>query len=59
MAGLPAMQGYDARYNNSMITITRMITINRLIMMTSLVIGRDDETPRVKFGCLHGARCAF
>lgn len=36
------------RYNNLKITITRMITIKRPIMMTSLVLGRPDESPQVK-----------
>lgn len=48
MAGNPTSQDSSARYSNLIITITRMITIKNPIMMTSLVLGRSDETPQVK-----------
>jgi hypothetical protein len=53
----PALQEAGARYNNSTITITRMITIKRPIMMTFLVLGGPMKDRSLKFDCLHGIRC--
>ena|ERR1039457_21475 len=36
------------RYTNLSTMITRMMTSNSSIMMTSLVLGRPDESPQIK-----------